>query len=124
MTSLGSYLLISMVFVFFPLVEFAMLLIIKEVNEWQPRDIVVVKDQSKSIKEFLGQITELQTTDGKVAALQETTETQKITLSIDRPGLFKKLPLVRKLDVLAFVIHNFSYLIFNCYYWTNVHFKR
>ena len=84
MTSLGSYLLISMVFVFFPLVEFAMLLVIKELNEWQPRDIVVVKDQSKSIKEFLGQITELQTTDGKVAALQETTETQKITLSIDR----------------------------------------
>ena len=124
MTSLGSYLLISMVFVFFPLVEFAVLLILKEVNERQPRDIVVVKDQSKSIKKFLGQITELRTTDGKVAPLQESTETQKTTLSIDRTGFFKNLPLIRKLDVLAFFIYNFSYLIFNCYYWTNVHFKR
>ncbi len=124
MTSLGSYLLISMVFVFFPLVEFAILLIFKEVNERQPCDTVVVKDQSKSIKKFLGQITELQTTDGKVASLQEITETQKFTLSIDRPGFFKNLPLVRRLDVLAFVIYNFSYLIYNCYYWNNVHFKR
>lgn len=113
-----------MVFVFFPLVEFAMLLIIKEVNERKPRDTVVVKDQSKSTKKFLGQITELQSTDGKIAPLQDRTETQKITLSIDRPGFFKKLPLVRKLDVLAFAIYNFSYLIFNCYYWTNVHSKR
>ena len=124
MTSLGSYLLISMVFVFFPLVEFAMLLILKEVNERQPRDTVVVKDQSKSMKKFLGQITELQTKDGKVAPHQEGTETQKITLPIGRRGLFKNLPLVRRLDVLAFVVYNFSYLIFNCYYWNNVHSKR
>ena len=113
-----------MVFVFFPLVEFAVLLILKEVNERQPRDIVVVKDQSKSIKKFSGQITELRTTDGKVAPLQECTDTKKTTLSVDRTGFFKNLPLVRKLDVLAFFIYNFSYLIFNCYYWTNVHFKR
>ena len=113
-----------MVFVFFPLVEFAMLLILKEVNERQPHDTVVVKDQSKSIKKFLAEITELQTTDGKVAPLQEISESQKITLPFDRPGFFKNLPLVRKLDVLAFVIHNFSYLMYNCYYWTNVNSKR
>ena len=54
LTSLGSYLFVSLVFAFLPIVEFALVLSIKEVkNRGTQGTSLLTNDKSKSKKEFL-----------------------------------------------------------------------
>ena len=126
MTSLGSYILISLVFVFFTMVEFALVLILKE---WNERTRYETTDESKSEKLFSRRLTELQKNIANVSPpgemmpdlkTKEDSGREQITIEINRPGFFANLPLNRKVDVFAFVIYHLFYSSFNLYYWTNL----
>ena len=126
MTSLGSYLLMSLVFVFFTMVEFALVLVLKEVNERRLHETIDTMDKSKSENLFSRRPTELQNNITTVSPLEERrldlerkegSGREQISSRIRSPGLFVNLILTRKLDIFSFLIYHLSYLSFNLYYW-------
>ena len=123
LSSLGSYLLISLAFVFFEMLEFALVLLLKE---YKLDETTHDKNKSKSVILFSRQKMELQKTVGKVSPSEEKShdldindvaESRQTTFRINRPRFFQKLPLTRKVDFLAFVIYHFAYFLFNLVYW-------
>ena len=122
LTSLGSYLFVSLVFAFLPIVEFALVLFIKEVSNRRTHDTsLLTNDKSKSKKKFLtDQMTEPQNTAGHVSPPQQVTGQQQIISWNKRPKFIASLPLTRQLDLFAFVIYHFVYVLFNLIYWTKL----
>ena len=129
LTNLGSYLLSSLVFIFFTMLEFALVLILKEVNERRAYETIQNKDESQSKKVDARHLTELENNVAQVLPLQEMNHDLKtgeraggeqIISCISRTGFFANLPLTRKLDIFAFVTYNMSYLFYNLYYWNNM----
>ena len=111
------------------MVEFALVLILKELNERPRYETNVTTDESKSEKLFSRRLTELQTNISNVSPpgkmmpdlkTKENSGQEQITIEINRPGFFANLPLTRKVDVFAFVIYHLFYSSFNLYYWTNL----
>ena len=130
MTSLGTYLLVCLAFVFFTIAEFALVLLLKERNEQKLQKSIVTMDKSKSERVSFRQPTTLQPINViKVSSIQETKhdlerkkddEGEKIVFRILGLGFFANLPLTRKMDVIAFVIYHLSYLFFNLHYWISM----
>ena len=122
LTSLGCYLFVSLVFAFLPIVEFALVLSIKEVkNRGTQGTSLLTNDKSKSKKEFLkDQMAEPQNTAGHVSPRQKVTGQQKSISWFKRPKFIASLPLTRQLDLLAFVMYHFVYVLFNLIYWTRL----
>ena len=122
LTSLGSYLFVSLVFAFLPIVEFALVLFIKEAkNRGTQGTSLLTSDKSKSKKELLiDQMTEPQNTAGHVSPPQKVTGQQKSISWFKRPKFIASLPLTRQLDLLAFVMYHFVYVLFNLIYWTRL----
>ena len=112
------------------MVEFALVLILKEVNERRLYKTSHNKEDSWPEKVATEKLTEMQ---NKVSSLQEIKPNLKkkegavlvriIFWSI-RPGFFADLPLTRKLDIFAFFTYHTSYLLFNLYYWTSLDYKQ
>ena len=110
------------------MVEFALVLILKEVNERRFYKTSHNEEDSRPEK-----LTEVQNNVAKVSSLQEIKPNLKkkegavlvriIFWSI-RPGFFADLPLTRKLDIFAFFTYHTSYLLFNLYYWTSLDYKQ
>ena len=118
MTSLGTYLLICLAFVFFTIAVLALVLL---VHENGMRKTGITKEGSKSEHR-----TQVQKNVGKVSpfeamkfGLKETGVTQRhqTLFLINRATFFEKLPLARKIDFTAFVMYHFFYLLFNFIYW-------
>ena len=115
------------------MVEFALVLILKEVNERRLCKTSHNMDNSRLEKVTTGRLTEVQNNVATVSPLPEMTPDLKTTegagmvkfiFRIIRPGFFADLPLTRKLDIFAFFIYHISYLLFNFYYWTSLAYKQ
>ena len=111
------------------MVEFALVLILKEVNERRTYEKMQNKDESQSKKVDSRQLTELENNIAQVLPLQEMSHDlktrerageEKIFFCISRTGFFANLPLTRKLDIFAFFTYNMSYLFYNLYYWNSM----
>ena len=123
---LGAYLLISLVFVFFTVVEFALILILKEVYEYGSPETGRTNNNSSSEKVISKHLTGQQIPVGQESQLEEIIDDltrggvaeRRITLlHIIGPKLFRNLPLMRKIDFSAFFIYHFTYVLFNFIYW-------
>ena len=115
------------------MVEFALVLILKEVNERRLYKTSHNRDDSRPEKVATGQMTEVRNNVAKVSPLREMNPDLKtkegpgpvrIIFWTIRPGFFADLPLTRKLDIFAFFIYHISYLLFNLYYWTSLDYKQ
>ena len=66
------------------------------------------------------QMIEPQNTAGHVSPPQKVTGQQKSIFWLKRPKFIASLPLTRQLDLLAFVMYHFVYVLFNLIYWTRL----
>ena len=126
MTLLGAYLLISLIFVFFTVAEFAVLLILKEVHEQGLHRTGLTRDESISGMVLSKYVTRQQNTSGKVTELEKNNddltndgvnEQRRTMFHIITPKLFQTLPLIRKIDFSSFFLYHFTYALFNLIYW-------
>ena len=111
------------------MVEFALVLILKEVNERRTYERIQNKDESQTKRVDSRHLTELKNSVAQVLPLQEVNNDlktrerageEKIVFCISKTGFFANLPLTRKIDIFAFVTYNMSYLFYNLYYWNNI----
>ena len=118
LSKLGFYLLTSLVFVFFQMLEFASVLVLKELYE-RKNDLDSGKVTSRQVKE-------IQIAMDKVLPFQEMnrdidinskTELGKASLRVKKPKFFERLPLTRRIDFLAFITFHLAYFLFNVIYW-------
>ena len=126
LTLLGAYLLISLIFVFFTVAEFAVLLILKEVHEQGLHRTGLTMDDSISGMVLSKYVTRRQNTAVQVSELEKINDDlkndvvneQRRTMShIITPKLFQTLPLIRKIDFSSFFLYHFTYVLFNFMYW-------
>ena len=126
MSLLGAYLLISLIFVFFTVAEFAVLLILKEVHEHELHRTGLTMDDSISGMVLSKYVTGRQNTAGQVSQLEKINDDltndgvngQRRAMShIITPKLFQTLPLIRKIDFSSFFLYHFTYVLFNFIYW-------
>ena len=126
---LGFYLFISLIFIFFQMLEFALVLVVEEMNDHKLHDTNHDKDILESGKITSREIKQIQNTVSKVSPFEGkncdqntsgVTKSRKATSWIIRPRFFGKLPLTRKIDFLALIIHHFAYFLFNAIYWNSV----
>ena len=117
MTLLGAYLLISLAFVFFTMVEFAFVLAWKELNGREDIENSMIKDESESENVIYGKMTKQQNTITKVTPLVVINcDLKEAGVTEQQPTIFRsnirdysgKLTLVRKIDFSSFVIYNFT----------------
>ena len=110
-------------FVFFTIVEFALVLL---VHENALRHTSPTKGESKSEAMISRPSTEAQNTVAKVSPLKEMNHDPKGTGGNQRRQtifrmsgtmFFEQLSITRKVDFSAFVIYHFTYLLFNIIYW-------
>ena len=134
LTLLGAYLLLSLVFVFFTIAEFALVLVLKGMNRRRvPKKNVTrakVTEKNRASRFFK---MELQKNVTNISPIQEMTlelerkknvgERKSIAWT-SRSGVLATLPLTRKNDIFAFGIYHISFLFFNLYYWTNLDAKQ
>ena len=112
-------------FVFFEIVEFALVLVLKEIHERKLREMRDDRSESECGKVFSNQIERIQTIM-TVRQCEEMNrnldincgnESRKTRFCINTHRFFEKLPLTRKIDFWAFIIHHFAYVLFNIIYW-------
>ena len=123
--------MISLVFVFLQMLEFALVLILKEADKRRLDESNADTDRirlrkSRIPKLIPKKLTERNITTDKVAPFEETkrdlntndvSQPRQTTFWINTLMFFEKLPLTRRIDFLAFAIYHFSYLLFNIIYW-------
>ena len=117
---LGLYLLTSLIFVFFQVLEFALVLVLKDLYEPKLGKTTNHDDKSDSGKIISRQMQEMQSSMGNVLPFEEMNSDIDINSRrfwVKQPKFFEKLPLTRKIDFLAFIIYHIAYLLFNIIYW-------
>ena len=134
LTLLGAYLLISLVFVFFTIVEFALVLVLKEMNRRRLQKKSFTRDEptanrisSRFFKmELKNHITNISPIQEMTPELDRKTNSggRKSVVRSSRSGVLATLPLTRKFDIFAFGIYHISFLLFNLYYWTHLDAKQ
>ena len=126
MSFLGAYLLISLIFVFFTVAEFAVLLILKEVHEHGLHQTGLTRYDSTSGIVLSRYVTGRPNTAGQVLQLEEidddltkdgVNEQRQAMLHSITPKFFQTLPLIRKIDFYSFFLYHFTYVLFNFIYW-------
>ena len=121
LTLLGAYLLISLVFVFFTMVEFAFVLAWREVNGQEVIENSMTKHESESENVISRKMTKQQNTITKVTPLVTMKhDLKEAGVTEQQPTIFRsnanKLTLARKIDFSSFLIYNFCYILFNFIY--------
>ena len=110
-------------FVFFTIVEFALVLL---VHENALRQTKPTKRESESETMISRPSTQEPNTAAKVSPLEKMKHDAKATggnqrrltiFRMSRTMFFEKLSITRKVDFSAFVIYHFTYLLFNFIYW-------
>ena len=126
--------MLSLVFVFFTIVEFALVLVLKGLYRRRLPKKSVTGDEPTAKKmpsRFFKM--ELQKRVTNISPIQEMTPKRekkknigerKLIIWDSRSGVLANLPLTRKLDIFAFGIYHISFLFFNLYYWTNLDAKQ
>ena len=134
MNLLGRYLLISMMFVFAAMVEFAFVLVVKQKREWHSigeNDAIGGSKLDEIPKHRLNEaskaLIDANQEECKVGNLDETNELGTTQPSFWRRKctLLKQLPLTTKIDLVGIVLFHVSYILFNVMYgvrvWNLVH---
>ena len=108
------------------MLEFALVLVLKELYEPKLGKTTHDKDESESGKVISKQVKEMQITTRKILPFKEmnqdlddngVTESRQKTFRVKNPDFFENLPLTRKIDFLAFITYHFAYFLFNIIYW-------
>ena len=129
MNALGYYLVISLFFVFGTVVEFALVLIVKQKLEWDGYFSGGANDGWKLERSPQENNFRCPNNVVNIDAIEEVVndtnttnerEMQQRRLRVQQLRFSKTLPLTTKIDFLAFLIFNFGYFIFNCIYF--IHF--
>ena len=134
MNLLGRYLLISMMFVFAAMVEFAFVLVVKQKREWHRigENDAVGGSKLEEIpmhrrNEASKALIDVMQGESSVGNLDETNELETTQSSFWRKKctLLKQLPLTAKIDLVGIVLFHISYIIFNVMYgvrvWNLIH---
>ena len=117
----------SLVFVFFTMVEFALVLVLKEVVDWRLHVSSLAKAENQSVKVIFKHLTTKENTTAKISPLEvmepdvkikEITERRKKSFGIRGAKFFESSTVTRKIDFSAFVIYHSAYLIFNFIYFS------
>ena len=112
LSALDIYLLVSLLFIFGTMIEFALVLLtnrpIKPYTRSNNRVYAYDEDDLESLKE----------SKTKQAINNQELDTNDDSLLICPFLIFKRLELPTKIDFLTFVIYNLSYLIFNIIYFS------
>ena len=110
--------MVSMTFVFVEMLEFALVLVLKEQKSGETSHD---KEKPEPIEIISKQTMEIQKVKCKVSNgdpnITDVTESRQNKFRINKPRFFEKLPVTRKIDFSAFVIYHFAYLLFNVIYW-------
>ena len=115
LNALGAYLLISLLFVFGVMVEFASVLFYKQKMEWYlklPKKFDMAQNIDKMQSRY-------QTKQGNLKSRKIGRNKRKIepiTLMDSRHQIQKIMAITTKIDYVAFVLFTFSYFIFNLIY--------
>ena len=113
------------------MLEFALLLVLKELYEPKLGKTTHDKDESESGKVILKQVKEMLITTRKILPFKEmdrdldingVTELRQNMVRVKTSNFFERLPLTRKIDFSSFIIYHFAYFLFNMIYWNR--FKR
>ena len=134
MNLLGWYLLISMMFVFAAMVEFAFVLVVKQKREWHSigeNDAIGGSKLDEILKhrrnEASKALIDADQGERKVVNLDETNQLETTQSGFWRRKctLLKQLPLTTKIDLVGIVLFHVSYIIFNVMYgvrvWNLIH---
>ena len=137
LSSLDVYLFISLIFVFSTLLELAIVLLVKQTHHHLMKKSTGTKSilnsmmQSPKVTIGTGNITSVQTNDQEIDSwtpTMEITSNKKgirenmkdtTTLTLGR-NIFRDISLYNKLDIMAFLVFNFSYIIFNVIYFSKL----
>ena len=115
---------------FFTIVEFALVLVLKGTNRRRLQKKSVTRDEptSKKISSRFFKM-ELQKNVTNISPIQEMTLELERKKNVGKTRLIvwtsmsrvlATLPLTRKIDILAFGTYHILFLLFNLYYWTNL----
>ena len=117
MTAMGTYLLVSLLFVLGTMIEFAVVLILKERLERNAGRSC--ESQSKPAKNTLCQTCMLdkKVLEGKPDVLKKHGGTERTGKDVTKELVSSKVSdLTRRIDYTALVLFNFCYFIFNTFY--------
>ena len=137
LSSLDVYLFISLIFVFSTLLELAIVLFVKQSDNrfmeksTDTRSISNSMMQSPKVTISTGKITSVQTNGQEIDSSTTTMEipsnkkivrknimeTTRLTLG---HKFFRDVSLYNKLDIMAFLVFNFSYIIFDVIYFSKL----
>ena len=120
--------MVSLVFVFAAMVEFAFVLFMKRKQQWinmkgidghcdNPLDRITINAATNSPKFLCFDTTTTQACHSVETSDQET---RPITFFAKHSAMLHVLPLTTKIDLAGFVIFHISYFIFNCLYLVSV----
>ena len=108
------------------MVEFALVLVLKEVEDQIANATSIAKEDSNSGGFISRRMTEVQSTVTKISPIETTNQDlttvgenvqQRAILRINRPKFFARLTVTRKIDFSTFVLYHLAFLIFNFIYW-------
>ena len=105
------------------MLEFALVLVLKDLYEPKLGKTTNHDDKSDSGKIISRQMQEMQSSMGKVLPFEEMNSDIDINSRrfwVKQPKFFEKLPFTRKIDFLAFIIYHIAYFLFNIIYWNQV----
>ena len=108
----------SLVFVFFQMLEFASVLVLKELYE-RKNDLDSGKVTSRQVKEIqiaMDNVLPFQEMNRDID-IDSKTELSKASHRVKKPKFFERLPLTRRIDFLAFITFHLAYFLFNVIYW-------
>ena len=117
----------SLVFVFFTMVEFALVLVLKEVKDRRLHSFSLANAENQSVKVISKHLTEIENTAAKISPVEvmdrdmkrkEVTERRQKSFGIRGAKFFESSTVTRKIDFFAFVIYHFAFLIFNFIYFS------
>ena len=127
LSALDHYLLVSMIFVFGTLVEFALVLFLNRKFSYLENSIDNPVDKGKDKTNHSGKIS---SNDGKEHKVK-TVETEikpwnpsgwrldikSMNTESDKMKIFRQIRVTNKIDLISFFLFNLSYLFFNIIYW-------
>ena len=122
MNRLGEYIVMGLGFIFFSMVELAIVLILKQKQEWvnATERITINKAESEDIffktrvSYYIGEGTTFRENERNMHGTKTQTRFRIRTRML---RLFHSLPLISKIDFVTFLLFHFIFFLVNCIYW-------
>ena len=126
---LGEYLLISLVFVFSAMVEFAFVIYLKQIEIWKTTARCEGPDSrnaeemcSMEMNDVSNDLTNVKLGTRKIGIIQDSDDQEsKCIIYWSRKRVMRQgLPLTNKIDFTGMILFYFGYVLFNVVYWNRV----